>query len=194
MAAELDGTSAVPPSYSITNTVLSQKDAVRSSSNSPSGSQSSQGPSPTQYIPPTGYMLVPIGGEPSQSNNAVSAISSQPRLTAQAVPDQRAYTAVSDASDMLVPTGKSEPVPHMLLRRKPAMVNCRMCGCNGLTRTEFVIGNTNHALATVFFFTTGVFFWIPYKIKSWRNINHQCGICGVLVATWHKSGRIDVFQ
>jgi hypothetical protein len=44
------------------------------------------------------------------------------------------------------------------------------------------------------FFTTGFFFWISYLVDGLRDINHQCGNCGVLMARWHRSGRIDVFQ
>ena len=50
------------------------------------------------------------------------------------------------------------------------------------------------AIAAGLLFGTGIFFWVPYLVDGWKNMNHYCGSCGVLMATWHRSGRTDVFQ
>lgn len=34
--------------------------------------------------------------------------------------------------------------------------------------------------------------FIPYMMNSLKDVQHNCGNCGVLLATWHKSGSVDV--
>ena len=33
---------------------------------------------------------------------------------------------------------------------------------------------------------------IPYLVKSFKDVKHSCGSCGVPLALWHKSGGVDV--
>jgi hypothetical protein len=84
--------------------------------------------------------------------------------------------------------------PLQALNRYPATVHCSKCGKTCMTRTTYVTGNTNHAVALGLFCFTLFFFWVAYLVDSWKNVNHQCGNCGTMLATWHPSGRIDVFQ
>ena len=44
--------------------------------------------------------------------------------------------------------------------------------------------------------SVGVLFCFPYAMKGLKDINHYCGNCGVLLATWHRSGAqpVDVHQ
>lgn len=34
---------------------------------------------------------------------------------------------------------------------------------------------------------------IPYLINGLKDVEHKCGSCGVTLATWHKSGHVDVY-
>ena len=33
---------------------------------------------------------------------------------------------------------------------------------------------------------------IPYMMSSTKDVTHKCGKCGVLLATWHRSGTTEV--
>jgi lipopolysaccharide-induced tumor necrosis factor-alpha factor len=41
---------------------------------------------------------------------------------------------------------------------------------------------------------TWFFCWVPYVVDGFKNVDHNCGQCGVLLATWHRSGGVDVHQ
>jgi lipopolysaccharide-induced tumor necrosis factor-alpha factor len=45
-----------------------------------------------------------------------------------------------------------------------------------------------------FLLLTGLCCWVPYLMDSLKNIEHRCGGCGVMLATVHKSGTVDVHQ
>ncbi|SLM39568.1 LPS-induced tumor necrosis factor alpha factor [Lasallia pustulata] len=83
--------------------------------------------------------------------------------------------------------------PLVALNRAPAPVDCPVCHARALTRTEFVTGNTTHAWALGFCCFT-LLFCIPYMINSFKDVSHHCGSCGVLLATWHRSGNTEVHQ
>lgn len=38
---------------------------------------------------------------------------------------------------------------------------------------------------------TGLLCFIPYLMNSLKDVQHRCGNCGVLLATWHKSGTVE---
>jgi len=80
------------------------------------------------------------------------------------------------------------------LTKFPALVDCKICGNRSITTIRRVIGNANHATGIAVFFFSGVLFWIPYLIDCLKDVNHQCSHCGVLIATWHKTGRTEVYQ
>ena len=35
---------------------------------------------------------------------------------------------------------------------------------------------------------------VPFMMRSLKDVEHHCGKCGVLLATWHNSGRVVVHQ
>jgi LITAF-like zinc ribbon domain len=37
-----------------------------------------------------------------------------------------------------------------------------------------------------------VFCWVPYVMKQFKDVEHRCGDCGVLLATWHESDGAEV--
>ncbi|KAF4546699.1 Lipopolysaccharide-induced transcription factor regulating tumor necrosis factor [Lasiodiplodia theobromae] len=81
--------------------------------------------------------------------------------------------------------------PIANLNRSPAPVDCPACGHRALTATTFQTGNTTHAWAfgVCLCLCLGC---IPYLMSSTKDVQHKCGKCGVLLATWHRSGNTDV--
>jgi transcription elongation factor Elf1 len=81
------------------------------------------------------------------------------------------------------------PIPS--LNRSPAPADCPACGQRALTNCSFETGNTNHAWAAgaCFFLCLGC---IPYMMNSLKDVQHKCGRCGVLLATYHRSGNTEV--
>jgi hypothetical protein len=43
----------------------------------------------------------------------------------------------------------------------------------------------------LFIFTCHLCF-IPYLVTSFKDVTHRCGQCGDRLATWHRSGKVDV--
>jgi len=84
-------------------------------------------------------------------------------------------------------------VPLGNLQEAAAPVDCPVCRQRALTRTEYVAGNTTHAWGAVIclVFCLGC---IPYLMTGLKDVNHKCGHCGVLLATWKRSGRTMVHQ
>ncbi|KAF2144848.1 uncharacterized protein K452DRAFT_193226, partial [Aplosporella prunicola CBS 121167] len=83
----------------------------------------------------------------------------------------------------------STPLAGLL--RTPAPVDCPSCGTRALTSTNFVSGGTTHAWAAGLCLFT-LLCCIPYCINGTKNVEHRCGKCGVLLATWHRSGSTEV--
>ncbi|KAF9740375.1 hypothetical protein PMIN04_006684 [Paraphaeosphaeria minitans] len=81
-------------------------------------------------------------------------------------------------------------VPLMNLNRSPAPVDCPACGQRAMTATQLETGNTTHAwaLGLCCFACLGC---IPYMMSSMKDVQHKCGRCGVLLATWHRSGTTE---
>ncbi|KAF2281542.1 uncharacterized protein EI97DRAFT_32459 [Westerdykella ornata] len=81
--------------------------------------------------------------------------------------------------------------PLMALNRGPAPADCPACGCRSMTTVQFETGNTTHvwALALCIFTCLGC---IPYCMNSLKDVEHRCGNCGVLLATWHRGGGTEV--
>lgn len=82
-------------------------------------------------------------------------------------------------------------VPLQTLTSAPAPVQCPACHAVGLTHTRAETGNFTHAVAAVVCFLTCLG-CIPYCIDGFKDFKHQCGNCGVTLATWHRSGRTEV--
>ena len=109
------------------------------------------------------------------------------------------------------------PIPNLSMGSAP--VDCPSCGKRGMTRLEYTVGNTTQyvyslgadspvrnslyysatpandmmisAWAAITFCFTGCLCFIPYMMNSLKDIRHNCGNCGVLLATWHKSGNVE---
>ncbi|OCK86319.1 hypothetical protein K432DRAFT_376825 [Lepidopterella palustris CBS 459.81] len=81
--------------------------------------------------------------------------------------------------------------PVASLGRGPAPVDCPACGQRAMTNVAFETGNTTHGWAAVLclFACLGC---IPYLMNSLKDVQHKCGRCGVLLATWHRSGTTEV--
>ena len=47
---------------------------------------------------------------------------------------------------------------------------------------------SKNSLMALTFFASVVFVWLPYCLKSCKNVQHHCGNedCGALLATWHR--------
>ncbi|KAH7078067.1 LITAF-like zinc ribbon domain-containing protein [Paraphoma chrysanthemicola] len=81
--------------------------------------------------------------------------------------------------------------PIASLGRGPAPADCPACGQRAMTNVAFETGNTTHAWAAGLccFCCLGC---IPYVMNSLKDVQHKCGRCGVLLATWHRSGTTEV--
>ncbi|KAF2262661.1 hypothetical protein CC78DRAFT_314208 [Lojkania enalia] len=77
------------------------------------------------------------------------------------------------------------------LNRSPAPVDCPACGQRALTTTHLETGNTTHAWALIVCCLTCLG-CIPYLMSSLKDVQHRCSKCGVLLATWHRSGSANV--
>lgn len=81
--------------------------------------------------------------------------------------------------------------PIANLQRGPAPADCPACGQRSLTNTAYETGGTTHAwaLGLCLCLCLGC---IPYLMNSLKDVTHKCGRCGVLLATWHRSGSTEV--
>ena len=108
---------------------------------------------------------------------------------------QKAFGAAAAAPGM-PPQQPSGPVyqnatPIASLGRGPAPADCPACGQRSMTNCAFETGNTTHAWAfgLCCLCCLGC---IPYVMNSMKDVSHKCGRCGVLLATWHRSGTTEV--
>ncbi|KAH8732147.1 LITAF-like zinc ribbon domain-containing protein [Phaeosphaeriaceae sp. PMI808] len=81
--------------------------------------------------------------------------------------------------------------PIASLGRGPSPADCPACGQRAMTNVAFETGNTTHAWAAGFCFLCCLG-CIPYAVSSLKDVQHKCGRCGVLLATWHRSGTTEV--
>ncbi|KAH4000134.1 hypothetical protein HBI56_048490 [Parastagonospora nodorum] len=81
--------------------------------------------------------------------------------------------------------------PIASLGRGSAPADCPACGQRAMTNTAFETGNTTHAWAVGLCLFT-LCCCIPYMMNSTKDVQHKCGRCGVLLATWHRSGTTEV--
>lgn len=81
--------------------------------------------------------------------------------------------------------------PIASLNRGPAPADCPACGQRAMTNVAYEVGNTTHAwaLGLCCLVCLGC---IPYVMNSLKDVQHKCGRCGVLLATWHRSGTTEV--
>ncbi|CAI6340649.1 unnamed protein product [Periconia digitata] len=81
--------------------------------------------------------------------------------------------------------------PIANLNRGPAPADCPACGQRSMTNIAYETGNTTHAWAfgLCCLVCLGC---VPYVMNSTKDVQHKCGKCGVLLATWHRSGTTEV--
>ncbi|KAJ6037190.1 LPS-induced tumor necrosis factor alpha factor [Penicillium herquei] len=91
------------------------------------------------------------------------------------------------------PTTYATAVPLHALQSASCPVDCPTCGQREMTRIEAVSGTTTHGWAAVLCFCCCLG-CIPYLISSLKDVDHFCGKCGVKLACWHNSGRVQVMQ
>ncbi|KAL4861894.1 LITAF-like zinc ribbon domain-containing protein [Aspergillus spectabilis] len=156
----------------------------------PSAEQSTQRPRSTsdpsseiqlQTLPPQNYANTPPPNEPptqhDPSNHSPQMYPPQPQL----------QPAVQQPSQY--PTA----VPLHALQRSPQVVDCPVCGQREMTRTEGVTGKTTHGWAGVLCFCACLG-CIPYFAAAFKDMNHMCGRCGHVLATYHNSGHVEVHK
>ncbi|KAF2745093.1 hypothetical protein M011DRAFT_460296 [Sporormia fimetaria CBS 119925] len=81
--------------------------------------------------------------------------------------------------------------PIANLGRGPAPADCPACGQRAMTTVAYEVGNSTHAWALGICCLTCLG-CIPYLMNSLKDVQHKCGRCGVLLATWHRSGTTEV--
>jgi hypothetical protein len=81
--------------------------------------------------------------------------------------------------------------PIANLGRGPAPTDCPACGQRAMTNVQFETGNTTHAWGFIVC-CVACLGCIPYMMSSLKDVQHKCGRCGVLLATWHRSGNTEV--
>jgi len=84
--------------------------------------------------------------------------------------------------------------PLTALGRYAAPVDCPSCGERAVTRIEYVTGNATHAWACGLFWVTGFFCMLPYCHNGFKDVEHRCGNCGMMLALCHRSGGTEVHQ
>ncbi|PMD17818.1 hypothetical protein NA56DRAFT_259737 [Hyaloscypha hepaticicola] len=77
------------------------------------------------------------------------------------------------------------PTPLPCLGEEGELADCPSCGHRAVTRTARVVGYTTHAAALGVFVFTALMCWIPYLVDYLKDVEHRCGSCGVLLATWN---------
>jgi hypothetical protein len=81
--------------------------------------------------------------------------------------------------------------PIRALQSNNAVVDCPVCGVRSVTTTTFIVGNTTNAWAAIICLVACLG-CIPYLFTGTKDVDHKCGNCGVVLATWHRSGRTEV--
>ncbi|KAK7954978.1 hypothetical protein PG988_015672 [Apiospora saccharicola] len=79
---------------------------------------------------------------------------------------------------------KANVVPVPLLQRWSALVECPGCHEIAPTVVKYKPGKGAHWIATFFSFTTGIFAFVPYAMRHFKDAKHSCVHCGRLLATY----------
>lgn len=149
-------------------------------------------PSPPVYQDPNQPHMQQQYQQPQQLQYAQSPPPQQ--MQGQFVqPGQQQYAQVAPQPQMQASTGTQfhNATPIASLNRSPAPADCPACGQRSMTQVAYEIGNSTHAwaLGLCCFLCLGC---IPYLMNSLKDVQHKCGRCGVLLATWHRSGTTEV--
>ncbi|MCJ1224475.1 hypothetical protein MMC12_001120 [Toensbergia leucococca] len=183
--AQTTGETASSPNMQepIGHTPVSPLEAMPQTEISQIAAQSSPQPIPEKsdsyyaYAPQTATYPISTPETTTQPATAPPYAQSQP----QQLPQQQQQSQYRTAT------------PLYALNSAAAPVDCPCCGARALTRIEFEAGNTTHAWAAALccVFCIGC---VPYLMASLKDVTHRCGSCGVLLATWKRSGNTLVHQ
>lgn len=136
---------------------------------------------PPEYTPSQPMLsspaLVPADGDSNTSEKSLLLMSQGPLQMSQGPPQQ---CAVAHA------------IPLYALTRSVAPVDCPFCGQRGLTKVDYRPGFVTHGLAAFLCFTAFLATPVPYFFKATKDVKHQCGHCNALLATWHRSGGVEL--
>ncbi|KAK3174732.1 hypothetical protein OEA41_001978 [Lepraria neglecta] len=148
-----------------------------------------QSPMPTGQTAGTTTYEEPPAQQPAMATNEKQEYytAAQPVEQMQQQPMQQAPVQQMQTQ----PSMYQNAVPLHSLTEAAAPIDCPTCRQRGLTRVEFVAGNTTHVWALVLCVCIGLG-CVPYLINGLKDVNHKCGNCGVFLATWKKSGRTVV--
>lgn len=145
------------------------------------------------YATPTGGSPAPhpqqhpgyVGSPPPQQFQQV------PQQQQQQIPQQIPQQAPGMPPQQQSGTVYQNATPIASLNRGPSPADCPACGQRSMTAVAYEIGNTTHAwaLGLCCLVCLGC---IPYVMNSLKDVQHKCGRCGVLLATWHRSGTTEV--
>jgi lipopolysaccharide-induced tumor necrosis factor-alpha factor len=112
----------------------------------------------------------------------------QPQMQQQPAQPQVQYVQVPVKHIAVAATSAfAAATPLASLQEFPAPVDCPLCKVRQMTRTEYLSGNKTHIWALVFCFFLGLP-CIPYLINGFKDVQHKCGNCGGLLATWQRNG------
>lgn len=80
--------------------------------------------------------------------------------------------------------------PLINLGEGAAPVDCPACGQRSITRVEYETGNTTHVFALILCCVS--LCCISYMLNGTKDVQHRCGRCGALLATWKRNGNTVV--
>jgi hypothetical protein len=154
-----------------------------------------QQPQPGMAAPGT----IPYGGSPPPQPGQQGYMSPQP-TGMQPAPNQQPQYVQQQGQQQnpgMPPQQSNGTVfqaatPIASLGRGPAPADCPACGQRAMTNVSYEVGNATHAWALGLCCFTWCFCWVPYIMNSLKDVQHKCGKCGVLLATWHRSGTTEV--
>ncbi|KAL4734512.1 LITAF-like zinc ribbon domain-containing protein [Aspergillus similis] len=172
----------------------------------------SNGQAPPGYGPPAPAHPAPVAQQGSQPphhlpepNPEIQVQTMQPQPYAPGYPAGQQQTQnvhPSNPTPQMYPPqpyAAAQPQPSQYptafplhaLQRTPQVVDCPVCSQREMTRTEAVNGNSTHAWAAVLCCCACIG-CIPYFVAAFKNVDHHCGKCGQLLATYHGSGHVVV--
>ncbi|KAL2840774.1 LITAF-like zinc ribbon domain-containing protein [Aspergillus pseudoustus] len=167
-------------------------------------------PSYEQYSVHTAPIAESAAQQPRSSTNEASDIQMQnlsPQVYVTTSPQTEKprgpFGPHNPSPQMYPPQPQTYPVQQLnqyptavalhALQRNPQVVDCPMCGRREMTQTQAVTGNTTHGWAAVLCCCAGIG-CIPYIAAMFKDVNHMCGSCGHLLATYHNSGHTVVHK
>ncbi|KAI9374128.1 LITAF-like zinc ribbon domain-containing protein [Aspergillus egyptiacus] len=138
-----------------------------------------------QSLPPQDHANAPVQSNPT--TQPFDPYSPDPQMyPPQMYPPQDHTTSPQ-------PSHYPTAVPLHSLHRTPQVVDCPACKQREMTRVEAVTGNSTHAWAAVLCCCACIG-CIPYFVAGLKDVDHICGKCGSVLATYHNSGHIEVHQ